>query len=178
MNHSSLVHNNLLDYLRTFSGGKEVFTPKQLEAVIGVSAKQQSVLRKDQKMLIPHMELGGKILYSIYAVATFLLPNTPAVLNSQGRSNSDQSSPKGTKKTEHLSKWRAGLKTPSSKPVDMTQALLMSFVITNIDEEIERLQILSRQLSSHQVEIQLENEFDQLSSTSNSPTAKLHTQPF
>ena len=68
MEHTS----NLVAYLRTRSGGREVLTPKQLEPILGISAKHQSLLRKENKLKIPYLVVGGKILYSIHAVAEML----------------------------------------------------------------------------------------------------------
>ena len=64
--------SNLVAYLRTRSGGKEVLTPKQLEPILGISIKQQSLLRKENKLGFPYLTIGGKILYSIHAVAEML----------------------------------------------------------------------------------------------------------
>lgn len=64
--------SNLVAYQRTRSGGREVLTPKQLEPILGISAKHQSLLRKENKLKIPYLLVGGKILYSIHAVADLL----------------------------------------------------------------------------------------------------------
>lgn len=53
--------SNLVAYLRTRSGGREVLTPKQLEPILGISAKHQSLLRKENKLKIPYLLVGGKI---------------------------------------------------------------------------------------------------------------------
>jgi hypothetical protein len=118
--------SNLVAYLRTRSGGKEVLTPKQLEPILGISVKQQSLLRKENKLGFPHLTIGGKILYSIHSVAEMLTRPAPS-----------QPSPTETAKIEQRSavkskpedKWRSSLKVPSSQPINMSQALLRAFVL-------------------------------------------------
>ncbi len=139
--------SNLVAYLRTRSGGKEVLTPKQLEPILGISVKQQSLLRKENKLGFPHLTIGGKILYSIHAVAEMLTRPAPS-----------QPSPTETAKTEKQpavkskpeDKWRSSLKVPSSQPVNMSQALLRAFVLNNIQAEISDLAALTRELQALQ----------------------------
>ncbi len=139
--------SNLVAYLRTRSGGKEVLTPKQLEPILGISIKQQSLLRKENKLGFPYLTIGGKILYSIHAVAEMLTRPAPS-----------QPSPTGTAKTEKQpavkskpeDKWRSSLKVPSSQPVNMSQALLRAFVLNNIQAEISDLTALTKELQALQ----------------------------
>ncbi len=139
--------SNLVAYLRTRSGGKEVLTPKQLEPILGISIKQQSLLRKENKLGFPHLTIGGKILYSIHAVAEMLTRPTPS-----------QPSPTETAKPEKQpavkskpeDKWRSSLKVPSSQPVNMSQALLRAFVLNKIRAEISDLTALTKELQTLQ----------------------------
>lgn len=48
-------------------------TPAQLAEEIPISAKQQSVLRKNNTFPIPYKKIGSKVYYSIYHVAEFLI---------------------------------------------------------------------------------------------------------
>ena len=63
----------IIDYLKIKTGGKLVMTPEQLEQEIGISTKQQSVLRTQQRFPIPHKKMGRSILYSIIHIADFLI---------------------------------------------------------------------------------------------------------
>lgn len=67
------LHKEITDYLKTKTNGKLVLTPEQLEFEIGVSAKQQSKLRKENKFPIPYKNIGRNVFYSIFHVADFLL---------------------------------------------------------------------------------------------------------
>ena len=63
----------IIDYLKIKSGGKLVMTPEQLEQEIGISTKQQSVLRTQKRFPIPHKKVGRSVLYSILHIADFLI---------------------------------------------------------------------------------------------------------
>jgi hypothetical protein len=139
--------SNLVAYLRTRSGGREVLTPKQLEPILGISAKHQSLLRKENKLKIPYLVVGGKILYSIHAVADMLTrpaENEPAPAKP---SKLEKPTPGKTKAED---KWRASLKVPSSQPVNMSQALLRAFLLNNIQTEIASLTALTKELETLQ----------------------------
>ena len=112
--------SNLVAYLRTRSGGKEVLTPKQLEPILGISVKQQSLLRKENKLGFPHLTIGGKILYSIHAVAEMLTrpAQTEPVPTDAAKNEKLTAS-----KSKAVDKWHSSLKVPSSQPVNMSQAL-------------------------------------------------------
>ncbi len=139
--------SNLVAYLRTRSGGKEVLTPKQLEPILGISIKQQSLLRKENKLGFPYLTIGGKILYSIHAVAEMLTrptqtaPATPETAKNEKPSAS---------KSKAVDKWRSSLKVPSSQPINMSQALLRAFVLNNIQTEISALTSLTLELQALQ----------------------------
>jgi hypothetical protein len=139
--------SNLVAYLRTRSGGKEVLTPKQLEPILGISIKQQSLLRKENKLGFPYLTIGGKILYSIHAVAEMLTrptqtaPATPETAKNEKPSAS---------KSKAVDKWRSSLKVPSSQPINMSQALLRAFVLNNIQTEISALTSLTFELQALQ----------------------------
>lgn len=63
----------IIDYLKIKTGGKLMMTPEQLEAEIGISTKQQSVLRTQERFPIPHKKIGRCVLYSIIHIADFLV---------------------------------------------------------------------------------------------------------
>lgn len=135
--------SNLVAYLRTRSGGREVLTPKQLEPILGISAKHQSLLRKENKLKIPYLVVGGKILYSIHAVADML---TRPAENEPAPAKNTKVEKATSSKTKAEDKWRSNLKVPSSQPVNMSQSLLRAFVLNNIKAEILSLAELSREL--------------------------------
>jgi hypothetical protein len=140
--------SNLVAYLRTRSGGREVLTPKQLEPILGISAKQQSLLRKENKLKIPYLVVGGKILYSIHAVADML---TRPAENEPAPAKTVKAEKTTSSKTKAEDKWRSSLKVPSSQPVNMSQALLRAFVLNSIQAEISSLSALVNELQALQL---------------------------
>lgn len=139
--------SNLVAYLRTRSGGREVLTPKQLEPILGISAKHQSLLRKENKLKIPYLVVGGKILYSIHAVAEML---TRPVENKPEPAKPTKQEKPTSSKTKAEDKWRSNLKVPSSQPINMSQALLRAFILNNIQAEISSLTALTQELQAIQ----------------------------
>lgn len=160
--------SNLVAYLRTRSGGKEVLTPKQLEPILGISVKQQSLLRKENKLGFPHLTIGGKILYSIHAVADML--TRPAQTDPAPTETAKNEKPSASK-SKAVDKWRSSLKVPSSQPVNMSQALLRAFMLNNIQTEISALTALTKELQTlqHAEELRatLEKKFQNTSAGSN-----------
>ena len=65
---------HLIAYLRRTYGNRSVLTPAEIEQETGVAPKQQSKLRKEG-CFIPFRQtkVGGTVIYSIYAVADYLL---------------------------------------------------------------------------------------------------------
>ncbi len=139
--------SNLVAYLRTRSGGKEVLTPKQLEPILGISVKQQRLLRKENKLGFPHLTIGGKILYSIHAVAEML--TRPAQTEPAQTETAKNEKPSASK-SKAVDKWRSSLKVPSSQPINMSQALLRAFMLNNIQTEISTLTALTKELKTLQ----------------------------
>ncbi|WP_333842015.1 hypothetical protein [Limnohabitans sp.] len=165
--------SNLVAYLRTRSGGKEVLTPKQLEPILGISVKQQSLLRKENKLGFPYLTIGGKILYSIHAVAEMLTrptqtaPTTPETAKNEKPSAS---------KSKAVDKWRSSLKVPSSQPINMSQALLRAFVLNNIQTEISALTSLTFELQALQRAAELSADLEkrrQHTATEKKPRVKI-----
>lgn len=68
-----MIDQQLIDYLREKTKGKLLMSPEQLADEIGIPAKQQSKLRKENKFPIPFKNIGRLVYYSIYDVAHFLL---------------------------------------------------------------------------------------------------------
>lgn len=63
----------LLEYLKNQTGGKLLMSPKQLAQEIPFSVKQQSELRIKGKFHIRSQQMGGKVFYSIFDVADYIL---------------------------------------------------------------------------------------------------------
>lgn len=139
--------SNLVAYLRTRSGGKEVLTPKQLEPILGISVKHQSLLRKENKLGFPHLTIGGKILYSIHAVADMLTKPAISEITASKPAKSEKTT---TSKPKAEDKWRSSLKVPSSQPINMSQALLRAFILDSIQAEISSLTVLTKELQAVQ----------------------------
>lgn len=140
--------SNLVAYLRTRSGGKEVLTPKQLEPILGISVKQQSLLRKENKLGFPHLTIGGKILYSIHAVAEMLTRPASSEITASNPAKPEKTT---TNKPKAEDKWRSSLKVPSSQPINMSQALLRAFILDSIQAEISSLTALAKELQALQL---------------------------
>jgi hypothetical protein len=163
--------SNLVAYLRTRSGGKEVLTPKQLEPILGISVKQQSLLRKENKLGFPHLTIGGKILYSIHAVAEMLTRPAPSQPSPTETAKSEK---QPAVKSKPEDKWRSSLKVPSSQPVNMSQALLRAFMLNNIQAEISALTALTKELQTLQYAEELRAD---LGKRSQGKTAGSNTKP-
>ncbi len=159
--------SNLVAYLRTRSGGKEVLTPKQLEPILGISVKQQSLLRKENKLGFPHLTIGGKILYSIHAVAEMLTRPAPSQPSYTETAKTEK---QPAVKSKPEDKWRSSLKVPSSQPINMSQALLRAFVLNKIQAEISDLSALSKELQTIQNAEELRS--DLLERTPHTKTAR------
>ena len=85
-------------------------TPKQLEPILGISAKHQSLLRKENKLKIPYLVVGGKILYSIHAVADML---TRPAENEPAPAKTVKAEKTTSNKTKAEDKWRSSLLPPT-----------------------------------------------------------------
>lgn len=65
---------HLIAYLRRTYGNRSVLTPAEIEQETGVAPKQQSKLRKEGSFIpFRQTKVGGTVIYSIYAVADYLL---------------------------------------------------------------------------------------------------------
>lgn len=65
---------HLIAYLRRTYGNRSVLTPAEIEQETGVATKQQSKLRKEGGFIpFRQTKVGGTVIYSIYAVADYLL---------------------------------------------------------------------------------------------------------
>ena len=65
---------HLIAYLRRTYGNRSVLTPAEIEQETGVTSKQQSKLRKEGGFIpFRQTKVGGTVIYSIYAVADYLL---------------------------------------------------------------------------------------------------------
>lgn len=149
----------MLNYLFRHSGGKAVLTPRQLEPIVGYSAKQQSAWRNEGAFPIPHEEIGGRVVYRVPAVAEWLVYGTA---NKQPPSPQPATNAtKSKSKPSAMDNWRTSLKKPSSQPVDMSQALLRAFFISQLETQREELDELIAQMTTiqaaHTLEMELEH---------------------
>ena len=115
----------LLEYLKRKAGGSLTLTPKELALEIRVSEKQQSKLRSLNRFPIPHRDIGRSVVYSIHAVADFLLTGERKEMPPEAISEDVQAP------------------TPSRKPrtgvQDLSQILLLNNFATTLQEQVDSL---------------------------------------
>jgi len=140
------IEQSLIAYLRSKSDGKEVMTPAQLSEVIQVSAKQQSVLRRDKAFPIPHRDIGRKVFYSIYHVAEFLL---------SGSVNEISKTPEPAIKEIPTARARR------RKPVaDMSHHFTLRMFVSHIKHEAEQLTYLAEIFETYEKRFSLKEELE------------------
>jgi hypothetical protein len=121
---------SLVEYLKSKAGGKLMMSPKQLALELPVSEKQQSVLRKQQAFPIGSQEIGGKIFYSVYDVAAFIVRGK--VTNAAGHSESTVRQQADTPKPQ-----KRGAKT---QPIaDMSHLFNLRSFVAHVQHEAESL---------------------------------------
>jgi len=111
------AYDLMFKYILNLSDGKASVTPKQLEKIIGISDKQQSVLRQEKKFPIPWKHFGKLVHYSIHDVISYLL---------NGESE------------EHKAK-RVKEKNNNSDVESMSHLFKLRAFATNVKEEGEQL---------------------------------------
>ena len=128
---------HLLEHLKSLTGGSLLITPKQLEKVIGTTAKQQSKLREEGRFPIPHINMGRNVLYSIYAVADVLLTGeTKEKPTAEKKSDpiivsQEVSSPPPKKRA-----------TRHSAPQDLSPLILVRSFISSLEAQRENINFL------------------------------------
>lgn len=113
----------IIDYLKIKAGGKLMMTPEQLEAEIGISTKQQSVLRTQERFPIPHKKIGRSVFYSIIHIADFLMDGEVYVAPKQ------KYEPKPPPKQSR-----------SKSNTDLSHLFLLKAFVSNMDAHIKQQQ--------------------------------------
>lgn len=121
----------IIDYLKIKSGGKLVMTPEQLEQEIGISAKQQSVLRTQKRFPIPHKKVGRSVLYSILHIADFLIEGE--VYTAPNKKYEPKRDPKVSR---------------SKSSVDLSHLFLLRAFTANLEMQANSILQLSQSLNS------------------------------
>lgn len=129
-----MTEDYLTEYLIKKAGGKLVMTPAQLAEEIGVSAKQQSKLRQDNRFPIPHQKLGSSVRYPIPAVVDFLLT---------GKSEQDATP------VSKAQKPKAARKVKNTTIVNLSHVFMLQTVIDKIASDAASLTRLSEYLHEY-----------------------------
>lgn len=128
----------IIDYLKIKTGGKLVMTPEQLEQEIGITTKQQSVLRTQQRFPIPHKKVGRSVLYSIIHIADFLIDGE--VYTKPNKKYEPKPSPKIAR---------------SKSNQDLSHLFLLRTFTSNIQSQASQLLQLSQGLTKYANSIEL-----------------------
>ncbi len=133
-----MAQEQLIEYLREKTKGKLLMSPEQLADEIGISTKQQSKLRQENKFPIPHKNIGRLVYYSVYDVANFLMNGETTPIDEKTEQALEQARPvepvkKRTRKTagvqdlSHIFMLRAfatALEQRATKMLQLAQNLL------------------------------------------------------
>lgn len=118
----------LFEYLLNISNGNLLLNTKQLEKVINISSKQQSILRKNNKFPIKYKTIGRLVYYPISSVIDYLM-------------NGEQG--------EHIEKHEVKETTIKKKSVrqsknteDLSYLFNLRAFSNNINKEFERVSFL------------------------------------
>lgn len=131
----------IIDYLKIKAGGKLMMTPEQLEAEIGISTKQQSVLRTQERFPIPHKKIGRSVFYSIIHIADFLMDGEVYVSPKQ------KYEPKPPPKQSR-----------SKSNTDLSHLFILNAFTTNLELQANTIFQLSQQLKSYANSIKMYDE--------------------
>ena len=121
----------IIDYLKIKTGGKLVMTPQQLEQEIGISTKQQSVLRTQERFPIPHKKMGRSVLYSIINIADFLIDGE--VYTAPNKKYEPKPAPKISR---------------SKSSQDLSHLFILRTFTTNLETQANQLLELSKTLTA------------------------------
>lgn len=136
------AQEHLIEHLKSLTGGSLLISPKQLEKVVGTTAKQQSKLREEGKFPIPHINMGRNVLYSIYAVADFLL--TGEVKEKQ--TTEKKSEPIAVSQEINSSAPKKKI-VRHSAPQDLSQLILIRSFISSLNAQRENINFLIEHFS-------------------------------
>lgn len=141
----------LVDYLRK-KAGTNFMTPAQLSEEIPVSAKQQSVLRKRHDFPIAWQEFNGRIHYSVFDIARFILHGEATA---KPPASEVASTPR--KKTDKpiVRKSKAG---SSIETVDMSHLFNLKMFVNHLRDEAAKLAELADDLTQYEKSLSLHEE--------------------
>ncbi len=122
-------------------------TPEQLEKEIGVSAKQQSVLRNNKTFPIKSRKIGRNIYYSIIDIARFL-----------NEGESDEVSVSKKEPAQHKG-------SKSKNPHDLSHIFLLRSFATNLGTYITSLSGLEDMVSDRLRAVELREDLLMLTNT-------------
>lgn len=147
-----MAQEQLIDYLREKTKGKMLMTPEQLATEIGISAKQQSKLRQDNKFPIPHKNIGRLVYYSIYDVSNFLLNGETNPIDEKTEQILEQAKPveivkKKTRKTD-------------SRVQDLSHIFMLRAFATALEQRATRMLQLAQNLLNYANKKELADSFE------------------
>ncbi|EMV5798055.1 hypothetical protein AACM93_000557 [Escherichia coli] len=147
-----MAQEQLIDYLREKTKGKLLMTPEQLANEIGVSAKQQSKLRQDNKFPIPHKNIGRLVYYSIYDVANFLLNGETNPIDEKTEQMLEQAKPVETVKKR--------AKNTDSRVQDLSHIFMLRAFATALEQRATRMLQLAQNLLNYANKKELADSFE------------------
>ncbi|WP_213705223.1 hypothetical protein [Enterobacter roggenkampii] len=147
-----MAQEQLIDYLREKTKGKMLMTPEQLANEIGISAKQQSKLRQDNKFPIPHKNIGRLVYYSIYDVANFLLNGETNPIDEKTEQMLEQAKPVETVKKR--------AKNTDSRVQDLSHIFMLRAFATALEQRATRMLQLAQNLLNYANKKELADSFE------------------
>jgi len=147
-----MAQEQLIDYLREKTKGKMLMTPEQLASEIGISAKQQSKLRQDNKFPIPHKNIGRLVYYSIYDVANFLLNGETNPIDEKTEQMLEQAKPVETVKKR--------AKNTDSRVQDLSHIFMLRAFATALEQRATRMLQLAQNLLNYANKKELADSFE------------------
>lgn len=146
-----MAQEQLLDYLKEKTKGKLLMSPEQLADEIGITTKQQSKLRKENKFPIPHKNIGRLVYYSIYHVAEFLLTGETSsndeTIQEQPKENSSIEIPRIKKKK-------------TSNVQDLSHIFMLRAFATSLEQRATTMLQLSEFLHNYANKKELKDSFE------------------
>ncbi len=147
-----MAQEQLIDYLREKTKGKMLMTPEQLATEIGISAKQQSKLRQDNKFPIPHKNIGRLVYYSIYDVANFLLNGETNPIDEKTEQMLEQAKPVETVKKK--------TKKTDNRVQDLSHIFMLRAFATALEQRATRMLQLAQNLLNYANKKELADSFE------------------
>lgn len=147
-----MAQEQLIDYLREKTKGKMLMTPEQLATEIGISAKQQSKLRQDNKFPIPHKNIGRLVYYSIYDVANFLLNGETNPIDEKTEQMLEQAKPVETVKNR--------TKKTDNRVQDLSHIFMLRAFATALEQRATRMLQLAQNLLNYANKKELADSFE------------------